>query len=259
MRLFAFLFFAATGTTARMSAYASIGIRQPSKVCVPCQRRKVSCDLGRPVCGACRKYGKARPGHTCVYEEGAPLPGDAASRRASSADPAEMLAGRTRAETKALLCGAEPAPTADGVHDKQDDEVGAAACNGPAVPVPQAEDVDEPDAFTDEAIPPVDIPPSLHLPRLPTFPTAAAEPASPALPTTAEFNHALRLEDMIHPSSPRAFDWPATPYSAAYCPTVYHTVDGVGGLNANLSELGLEEYEYAFSSTYSPYHFGPFA
>ncbi|BGP44410.1 hypothetical protein JCM10450v2_000222 [Rhodotorula kratochvilovae] len=251
------------------SLNSSVGLRQPSKVCTPCQRRKVSCDLGRPACSACRKYGKARPAHECTYEEGAPLPAEATHRRASSAEPAETFAGRTRAENKALQGAEEPVQRAEGTEEDQEEhqeegegEVPATGiCDGPSgcahagEPEPEAEV--EPAAIAEEPGPPVDIPPSLRLPPLPSFPNSDEMPSTPALPITAQFDHGGGLDAFHYPRSPSG-GWFSPPYSPAYCPRVYHPTPGATGLNANLSELGLEEYEFAFSSPFSPYHFGPF-
>lgn len=40
---------------------------RPQRVCDPCYKRKVSCDLARPTCGACTRFQRAHPEHRCSY------------------------------------------------------------------------------------------------------------------------------------------------------------------------------------------------
>ncbi|GAA5827190.1 hypothetical protein JCM11251_001159 [Rhodosporidiobolus azoricus] len=59
------------------------------RVCDPCHRRKVSCDLARPTCTACAKYSRTRPEHVCTYGPSAAFPGETKQLRESSSGSAE--------------------------------------------------------------------------------------------------------------------------------------------------------------------------
>ncbi|BGP52594.1 hypothetical protein JCM8202v2_000150 [Rhodotorula sphaerocarpa] len=53
------------------SSKANSGTPRLQRVCETCARRKVTCDLGRPTCGACVRYARAHPDNRCVYAENA--------------------------------------------------------------------------------------------------------------------------------------------------------------------------------------------
>ncbi|GAA5888752.1 hypothetical protein JCM6882_002836 [Rhodosporidiobolus microsporus] len=76
------------------------------RVCDPCHRRKVSCDLLRPTCSACAKYSKNKPDHVCTYGPGAALPGqpkvrrDPSARGSDGSEEDSLMPAKTRSKTR---------------------------------------------------------------------------------------------------------------------------------------------------------------
>ncbi|GAA5855065.1 hypothetical protein JCM8547_002367 [Rhodosporidiobolus lusitaniae] len=75
------------------------------RVCLACHKRKVSCDLLRPTCTACKTYSRARPDHVCEYGPGAALPGESKREKDKSApveqeQKASLMPAKTRSATR---------------------------------------------------------------------------------------------------------------------------------------------------------------
>ncbi|KPV78169.1 uncharacterized protein RHOBADRAFT_40713 [Rhodotorula graminis WP1] len=176
--------------------------------CDACRQRQVRCSRSRPICAACIKYSKKRPNHLCTFPTPAPVPRSPVKRperTGAGADNAPALYSVEEGGSAAAVGRDERRGSAAGrVLRAVTVEVGTSSKRSSKV---AKVDPGAPTVEQRAPVLPVDIPPSLVLPVLPTFPLTLSQHVT-AMPAD------LGAPSLVHPylsPSPAPFGGPTSP------------------------------------------------
>ncbi|POY70576.1 hypothetical protein BMF94_6491 [Rhodotorula taiwanensis] len=190
--------------TVTRSNPATASVTRPHRVCEPCFKRKVLCDLVRPTCGACTRYSRNTPRHRCSYGAHT-VPSEPRQLTASPFNPDDFTLPRTRSGAKVLQEIQEGTP--EPVEPSPSPEVPEMETDEPARLVEQMAQTSL-DSETGERRFELPLPPVFRPMHFPSFPRDLPDVHSPSAsprPPQIDAHSPLYI-----PTAP-AFDAPETP------------------------------------------------